>query len=171
MCPGWKAVHDALVRQLVLRRQTTDEAMGMLVRSFPRWFAGVRSRWAGGLRACLRSPLSTSPAASRRRPLACRRSAAAPPPLPKHIKSRPSSCSTPAGSTKLEWHGYRRQHSFIVCWSNCVCIFSNAARSTAARELPATLAYVTPTNLSITQHPLSITQRALSITQRALCVT
>jgi hypothetical protein len=28
-------VHDALVRRLVLRRQTTDEAVGMLVRSFP----------------------------------------------------------------------------------------------------------------------------------------
>jgi hypothetical protein len=27
-----KAVYDALVRRLVLRRQTTDEAMGMLVR-------------------------------------------------------------------------------------------------------------------------------------------
>jgi hypothetical protein len=30
-----KAVYDALVRRLVLRRQTTDEAMGMLVRCFP----------------------------------------------------------------------------------------------------------------------------------------
>ena len=37
VCDGWKAVHDALVRPLVLRRQTTDEAMSMLVRSFPRW--------------------------------------------------------------------------------------------------------------------------------------
>ena len=35
VCAGWKAVHDALVRRLVLRRQTTDEAVGMLVRSFP----------------------------------------------------------------------------------------------------------------------------------------
>jgi hypothetical protein len=35
VCAGWKAVHDALVRRLVLRRETTDEAMGMLVRSFP----------------------------------------------------------------------------------------------------------------------------------------
>jgi hypothetical protein len=27
---GWKAVHDALVTRLVLRRQTTDEAVGTL---------------------------------------------------------------------------------------------------------------------------------------------
>jgi hypothetical protein len=31
----WKAVHDALVTRLVLRRQTTDEAVGILVRRFP----------------------------------------------------------------------------------------------------------------------------------------
>jgi hypothetical protein len=35
MCAGWKAVDDALVMRLVLRRQTTDEAMGMLVQRFP----------------------------------------------------------------------------------------------------------------------------------------
>jgi hypothetical protein len=35
VCAGWKAVHDALARRLVLRRQTTDEAMDMLVRCFP----------------------------------------------------------------------------------------------------------------------------------------
>jgi hypothetical protein len=35
VCAGWKAVHDALVTRLVLRRQNTDEAMGMLVRRFP----------------------------------------------------------------------------------------------------------------------------------------
>ena len=35
VCAGWEAVHDALVRRLVLRRQTTDEAIGMLVRRFP----------------------------------------------------------------------------------------------------------------------------------------
>jgi hypothetical protein len=35
VCAGWKAVYDALVTRLVLRRETTDEAMGMLVRSFP----------------------------------------------------------------------------------------------------------------------------------------
>ena len=32
---GWKAVYDALVTRLVLRRQTTDEAVGILVRRFP----------------------------------------------------------------------------------------------------------------------------------------
>jgi hypothetical protein len=32
---GWKVVHDALVTRLVLRRQTTDEAVGILVRRFP----------------------------------------------------------------------------------------------------------------------------------------
>ena len=31
VCAAWKAVHDALVTRLVLRQQTTDEAMGMLV--------------------------------------------------------------------------------------------------------------------------------------------
>ena len=31
VCAGWKAVHDAVVKRLVLRRETTDEAMGMLV--------------------------------------------------------------------------------------------------------------------------------------------
>ena len=35
VCAGWKAVHDALVRRLVLRRETTDEAVGMMVQSFP----------------------------------------------------------------------------------------------------------------------------------------
>jgi hypothetical protein len=35
VCAGWKAVHDVLVTRLVLRRQTTDEAMGMLVLRFP----------------------------------------------------------------------------------------------------------------------------------------
>ena len=32
---GWKAMHDALVTRLVLRYQTTDDAMGKLVRRFP----------------------------------------------------------------------------------------------------------------------------------------
>jgi hypothetical protein len=48
VCAGWKAVHDALVRRLVLRWQTTDEAVGMLVRRFPavvslevKWFRSV----------------------------------------------------------------------------------------------------------------------------------
>jgi hypothetical protein len=35
VCAGWKAVYDALVRRLVLWRETTDEAMGMLVLRFP----------------------------------------------------------------------------------------------------------------------------------------
>jgi hypothetical protein len=35
VCAAWKAVHDALVTRLVLTRQTTDEAMGMLVLRFP----------------------------------------------------------------------------------------------------------------------------------------
>jgi hypothetical protein len=35
VCAGWKAVHDALVTRLVLRRETTDEAVGMLVLRFP----------------------------------------------------------------------------------------------------------------------------------------
>jgi hypothetical protein len=35
VCAGWKAVHDAVVKRLVLRRATTDEAMGMLVLRFP----------------------------------------------------------------------------------------------------------------------------------------
>jgi hypothetical protein len=35
VCSGWKAVHDALVMRLVMSRQTTDEAMGMLVLRFP----------------------------------------------------------------------------------------------------------------------------------------
>jgi hypothetical protein len=32
---AWKAVHDALVTRLVLRRETTDEAMGILVLRVP----------------------------------------------------------------------------------------------------------------------------------------
>jgi hypothetical protein len=35
VCAAWQAVHDALVMRLVLKRQTTDEAMGMLARRFP----------------------------------------------------------------------------------------------------------------------------------------
>jgi hypothetical protein len=35
VCAAWKAVHDALVTRLVLRRQTADEAMGILVLRFP----------------------------------------------------------------------------------------------------------------------------------------
>ena len=35
VCAQWQAVHDAMVTRLVLRRQTTDEAVGKLVRRFP----------------------------------------------------------------------------------------------------------------------------------------
>jgi hypothetical protein len=35
VCAAWKAVYDALVTRLVLTRETTDDAMGMLVRRFP----------------------------------------------------------------------------------------------------------------------------------------
>ena len=35
VCAAWKAVHDAMVKRLVLIRKTTDEAMGVLVRLFP----------------------------------------------------------------------------------------------------------------------------------------
>ena len=35
VCSGWKAMHDAVVMRLVLRLQTTDEAVGMLARRFP----------------------------------------------------------------------------------------------------------------------------------------
>jgi len=35
VCPGWQAVYDAMVRRLVLRKEITDEAVGMLVRCFP----------------------------------------------------------------------------------------------------------------------------------------
>jgi hypothetical protein len=42
---GWKAVHDALVTRLVLRGQTTDEAVSMLV----WWFLAVASlEYKGG---------------------------------------------------------------------------------------------------------------------------
>jgi hypothetical protein len=35
VCAAWKAAHDAMVTRLVLRPQTTDEAVGKLVRRFP----------------------------------------------------------------------------------------------------------------------------------------
>jgi hypothetical protein len=35
VCAQWQAVHDALVTRLVLRPETTDEGVGMLVRRFP----------------------------------------------------------------------------------------------------------------------------------------
>ena len=61
VCAAWKAVHDALVTRLVLRPQTTDEAMGMLVRSFPAVVSlETTSYWRGsvltdsGLRAVIK---------------------------------------------------------------------------------------------------------------------
>ena len=47
---GWKAVHDALVTRLVLRGQTTDQAVGMLVRWVPA-VASLEYKNDGG-RAC-----------------------------------------------------------------------------------------------------------------------
>jgi hypothetical protein len=35
VCAAWKVVHDALVKRLVLRPATTNEALSMLVRCFP----------------------------------------------------------------------------------------------------------------------------------------
>jgi hypothetical protein len=50
VCAAWKAVHDALVKRLMLRRQTTDEAMGMLVRSFPAVVSlETTSYWRGSV--------------------------------------------------------------------------------------------------------------------------
>jgi hypothetical protein len=51
VCAGWKAVHDAMVRRMVLRRQTTDEAVGMhagaaLFRRWCRWRASEVSEKA-----------------------------------------------------------------------------------------------------------------------------
>ena len=40
----WRAVHDAVVTWLVLIRQTTDEAVGMLVRRFPMVVCGGQGR-------------------------------------------------------------------------------------------------------------------------------
>jgi hypothetical protein len=50
VCAAWKAVHDALVTRLVLRQQTTDEAMGMLVLRFTAVASlEVKVRYAFGL--------------------------------------------------------------------------------------------------------------------------
>jgi hypothetical protein len=72
VCSAWKVVHDALVTRLVLREETTDEAMGMLVRRFPA-VASVEFKVGvvcvltdkGVRAAALRSSLSISPSASR----------------------------------------------------------------------------------------------------------
>jgi hypothetical protein len=47
VCAQWQAVHDAMVKRLVLRRETTDEAMGMLVRRFPA-VESLEMKWAPG---------------------------------------------------------------------------------------------------------------------------
>jgi hypothetical protein len=52
VCAGWKAVHDAMVTRLVLRRQTTDEAVGMLVRRFPA-VVSLEVKGTGGQTAAL----------------------------------------------------------------------------------------------------------------------
>ena len=66
VCAGWKAVHDALVTRLVLRRETTDEAVGMLVLRFPAVVSlevKVGGAWAAltdaGLRAVSSLPALT----------------------------------------------------------------------------------------------------------------
>jgi hypothetical protein len=73
VCAGRKAAHDALVRRLVLRKETTDEAVGMLVESFPgvvslevKWDNRVSVLTDEALQAaCLRSRLLTSATATR----------------------------------------------------------------------------------------------------------
>ena len=47
VCAGWQAIHDALVTRLLLRKETTDEAMGMLARRFPA-VTSVRFKRRGG---------------------------------------------------------------------------------------------------------------------------
>ena len=47
VCSGWKAVHDAMVMRLVLRLETTDEAMGMLARRFPA-VVSLEVKWKSG---------------------------------------------------------------------------------------------------------------------------
>jgi hypothetical protein len=47
VCSGWKALHDAMVKMLVLRRETTDEAMGMLARRFPA-VVSLEFKWKSG---------------------------------------------------------------------------------------------------------------------------
>ena len=48
VCPGWQAVYDAMVRRLALRQETTDEAVGMLVRRFPA-VTSVQFKSYGGI--------------------------------------------------------------------------------------------------------------------------
>jgi hypothetical protein len=67
VCSGWKAVHDAVVTRLVLRRETTDEVMGMLVLRFPavvsleyKWITGGTALTDAGLRVVTSLPALTS---------------------------------------------------------------------------------------------------------------
>ena len=66
VCSAWKAVHDALVKRLVLRPANTDEAMSMLVRRFPA-VTTLQMMWTGeaaltdeGVRAVSNLPALTS---------------------------------------------------------------------------------------------------------------
>jgi hypothetical protein len=52
VCAAWKAVYDALVTRLVLTRETTDDAMGMLVRRFPA-VVSLKMKYAYGAAAAL----------------------------------------------------------------------------------------------------------------------
>ena len=52
VCAAWKAIHDALVKRLVLRPATTDEAMGMLVGRFPA-VTSMQIKWTGEWAAAL----------------------------------------------------------------------------------------------------------------------
>jgi hypothetical protein len=66
VCSGWKAVHDAVVMLLMLRPETTDEAVGMLARRFPAVVSveyksgGWRVLTDQGLRAVSSLPSPTS---------------------------------------------------------------------------------------------------------------
>jgi hypothetical protein len=52
VCAAWKSVHDALVKWLVMRPQTSDEAMGMLARRFPA-VTTLEMKWTGEWAAAL----------------------------------------------------------------------------------------------------------------------
>ena len=52
VCAAWKAVHDAMVTRLVLSPQTTDEAVGKLVRRFPM-VVSLEVKSGGGVTAVL----------------------------------------------------------------------------------------------------------------------
>jgi hypothetical protein len=52
VCAAWKAVHDAMVTRLVLSLETTDEAVGKLVRRFPM-VVSLEVKSGGGVAAVL----------------------------------------------------------------------------------------------------------------------